>query len=108
MDACFNGLLTSRALEVNRNELIACSVPFSTVLSRQYERTFILFRTHNKKIESEVKIKIDNTEIVRETSTKFLGVIINKSLTWNDHISIVKQNVSKSIGIIKYVRKFTS
>ena len=34
-----------------------------------------------------------------------LGVIINQSLTWNDHISVVKQKVSKSIGIIKRVRK---
>jgi len=58
-----------------------------------------------KKFESEVKIKIDNTETVWETSTKFLCVIINQSLTWNDHISIVKQKVSKSIGIIKHVKK---
>ena len=78
-------------------------------LSLNIKKThFILFRTHNKKIESEVTIKIDNTEIFRETSTKFLGVIINQSLSWNDHISIVKQKVFKSIGIIKHVKKFTS
>jgi len=29
--------------------------------------------------------------------TKFPGLIINQSSTWNDHISIVKQKVSKSI-----------
>ena len=37
--------------------------------------------------------------------TKFPGVIIYQSSTWNDHISIAKQKVSKSIGIIKRVRK---
>jgi len=75
-------------------------------LSLNIKKThFVLFRAHKKKIESEVKIKIDNTEIVRETSTKVLDVIINQSLTWNDHISIVKQKVFKSIGIIKHVKK---
>ena len=69
------------------------------------ETHFILFRTKNKKIVSNISIKIDKIAINQETSTKFLGVIINQSLSWNDHISIVKQKVSKSIGIIKHIRK---
>ena len=36
---------------------------------------FILFRTQNKKTKSKISIKIDDTEIIQETSTKFLGVI---------------------------------
>jgi len=49
------------------------------------------------------ELKIDDTEIIRENSTKFLAVMINQSLTCNDHISIVKQKVSKGIGIIKRI-----
>jgi len=56
------------------------------------------------KIVSNISIKIDKIAINQETSTKFLGVIIYQSLSWNDHISIVKQKVSKSIGIIKHIR----
>jgi len=75
-------------------------------LSLNIKKThFILYRTKNKKIVSNISIKIDNIAINQETSTKFLGVIINQSLSWNDHISIVKQKVSKSIGIIKHIRK---
>ena len=33
-----------------------------------------------------------------------LGVIINTSLDWSDHISLVNQKVSKSIGILKCVK----
>jgi len=43
---------------------------------------------------------MDNIAINQETLTKFLGVVINQSLSWNDHTSVVKQKVSKSIGII--------
>jgi len=66
---------------------------------------FILFRTKNKKIVSIVSIKINKIAINQETLTKFLCIIINQSLSWNDHISIVKQKVSKGIGIIKHIRK---
>jgi hypothetical protein len=37
--------------------------------------------------------------------TKFLGVIINSTLTWQDHIKTVCNKVSKSIGILYKVRK---
>ena len=38
-------------------------------------------------------------------SSKFLGVIINSSLDWSDHITLVNRKVSKSIGILKCVKK---
>ena len=37
-------------------------------------------------------------------SSNFLGVIINSSLDWSDHISLVNRKVSKSIGILKCVK----
>ena len=75
-------------------------------LSLNIKKTpFISFRTENKKIVSNISKKIDKIAINQETSTKFLGVITNQSLSWNGHIPIVKQKVSISIGIIKHIRK---
>ena len=50
-------------------------------------------------------LNIDNIQIERVQKTKFLGVIINQSLTWTDHISLVKQKITKSIGVILRIRK---
>ena len=36
--------------------------------------------------------------------TKFLGVIINSSLIWHDHIKILCNKISKSIGIMLRVK----
>ena len=36
-------------------------------------------------------------------SSKFLGIIINSSLDWTEHINLINQKVSKTIGILKYV-----
>jgi len=33
-----------------------------------------------------------------------LGIIINSSLAWTYHISLLKQKVNRTIGILKYVR----
>ena len=48
---------------------------------------------------------IDDVQINRVNNTKFLGVIINSTLIWDDHIKIIRGKISKSIGIIKKIRK---
>ena len=45
-------------------------------------------------------LKIDDIVIDKVAKIKFLGVIINSSLTWHDHIKILCNKVSKSIGIM--------
>ena len=39
-------------------------------------------------------------EIKRESFIKFLRVIINENITWNKHIELVENKISKNIGII--------
>ena len=42
----------------------------------------------------------NNMEIKRENSIKFLGVIIDENLTWENHIEVVENKLSKNIGVI--------
>jgi hypothetical protein len=37
--------------------------------------------------------------------TKFLGVYIDSSVNWRDHIKVIKQKVAKNVGIINKVKK---
>ena len=41
---------------------------------------------------------LNNIEIKRENSVKFLGVIIDENLTWKNHIGVVENKISKNIG----------
>ena len=59
---------------------------------------FILFS--GKKEVNHVSIKINNENIERVYSTKFLGVIIDNKLSWKDHINKVKAKLSKCISIL--------
>ena len=66
---------------------------------------FILIIGKKKNIDNMSAINIDNTIIERVANTKFLGVVINESLTWSDHIKTVCNKVSKSMGIICRLHK---
>ena len=38
--------------------------------------------------------------------TKYLSVIIDRSLSWEEHINILRTKVSRAIGFLKYARRF--
>jgi hypothetical protein len=64
---------------------------------------FIVFTTKNKHVSDDITLKIDNMHITRVGHTKFLGVVINEKLTWDNHISLVSNKVSKSIGVLRRI-----
>jgi len=66
---------------------------------------YIVFRTKYKSIENCDGIKIDNIKLEQVYKTKFLGVIINQALSWDDHIHMIKQKIVKNTGIIYKIRK---
>ena len=50
-------------------------------------------------------LTINNISIKRSNQIKFLGIVIDENITWNDQIDIVKRKVSKCIGVL-YKAKF--
>ena len=46
------------------------------------------------------ELKINNSNIKRENTMKFLGVMLDESLTWTNHIQILENKVSKNLGIL--------
>ena len=57
-----------------------------------------------KRNVSELKIRINDTEIEQKSITKFLGVQIDDKLNWKAHITHICSKVSKSIAILRKVR----
>ena len=51
-------------------------------------------------------LKINNYEIKRSASIKFLGVIIDEHLSWIDHISIIENKLSKNLGLLYKAKRF--
>ena len=72
------------------------------LLSLNISKTnYIIF---DKKRNINANILCGDTALVRLNETKFLGVILSSDLSWNKHVNIVANKISKSIGIIAEVR----
>jgi hypothetical protein len=94
-------------LTLVNNELLKISKWFKlNKLSLNIKKTnYILFRSKRKTLtDRRMNIAIDGINILEVTKTKFLGVVINQTLTWNDHIMIIKQKIAKNVGILTRVR----
>ena len=57
-----------------------------------------------KKRKINTNIFIGRTPLERLQNTKFLGVVLSHDLSWNKHIDVVLNKISKNIGIIAKVR----
>ena len=49
---------------------------------------------------------IGDSQVENVDQSKYLGVIIDRSLSWEEHINILRTKVSRAIGFLKYARKF--
>ena len=56
------------------------------------------------KLFQDLTLKIEEDELSRESSYKYIGIIINENMTWGgDHIASLQQKVAKRIGLIKRI-----
>ena len=49
---------------------------------------------------------IGDSQVENVDRTKYLGVMIDRSLNWDEHINNLRTKVSRAIGFLKYSRKF--
>ena len=48
---------------------------------------------------------INDRKIKRITSIKYLGVLIDKHLTWKEHITVTENKASKNLGLLYRARR---
>ena len=66
---------------------------------------FVMFGSPSKiRKLRKCEIFLDNINISRTNTAKFLGVIIDETLSWKNHINYIKGKISKNIGIIKRLK----
>ena len=63
-------------------------------------------RTRIKNKATEDRVHLCGTNLISVSNTKLLGVIIDSKLNWSDHITYIKNKISKSIGILTKIRRF--
>ena len=60
---------------------------------------FVLFHSSSNIPHRKIRIKIRNKSITEENDVKFLGVLLDSTLSWKPHITELSKKLSKTIGI---------
>ena len=61
---------------------------------------------NRKQTDSNIQIKMGNTNLERVQHIKYLGVILDEQLTWKSHILYVRKKLSSSCGILSKLRHY--
>ena len=74
-------------------------------LSLNVKKTeLVIFRSRKLKIDNSFKFKLDGKRLVPTKSVKYLGVLLDEHLHWNEQISQVKMKLNRAIGILSKLR----
>ena len=89
-------------------ELISlCDWLKSNKLSLNTQKTFFMvFHRARLKSANCNDLVIDNASITRVYSAKYLGIIIDVKFNWIEHITYIKNKISKAIGIMYKARQY--
>ena len=92
----------------NLNELRKVSSWFKcNKLSLNISKTnFMHYQTTHTNIELPCNIIIDTMPLVKKDNVNFLGITIDKHLTWNQHVNNISISIAKGIGILYKVKNY--
>ena len=68
----------------------------------------IIFKSKQKKFESDLKIKLCCKRLYPTESVKYLGVKIDKNLTWQHHVSDLSIKLNRANALLFKIRKYIS
>ena len=71
--------------------------------------TFILFHKFQDKDNLPLRLpvlKINDYDIKRSSSIKFLQVLVHEHLSWTDHINALENKLSKNLGLLHKSKHF--
>ena len=76
-------------------------------LSLNIDKTdYIIFHPYNNPMKDHITININNKVIDQKEYIKYLGVLMDSTLSWKFHISNISEKISISIGIMYKLRPF--
>ena len=101
--------LQTLELNLNRDLISVNQWLCANKLSLNIDKSnFVIFRPPQKKVNYNIKLKIDNKDIKEMKSIKYLGVYIDCHLKWKEHILEVSKKLARGIGILLKLRHFVN
>jgi len=77
-------------------------------LSLNFNKTNYVHSATKRNMSVNLQIGFNNNFITNSFYTKFLGVTVNNTLSWNNHIDFLVKNLSKACYIIRNAKTYIS
>ena len=68
----------------------------------------IIFRSPYKKLDYDIKIKINGTKLIPSDSVKYLGILIDPYLNWSHHMDSLCTKLSRAVGMLSKIRHYVN
>ena len=70
---------------------------------------FLLFGSSSRlKSFTNIYIFVNNHQLTRERTIKYLGITFEENLTWSDHLNKISTKINQRIGLLRIVKAFLS
>ena len=68
----------------------------------------VIFKHPNKPLDYEMKLKLDGKRLIPTYCTKYLGILIDETLSFKNHIANLIRKLSRANGMLAKIRHFVS
>ena len=93
--------------KMNKDLFSLCTWLRANRISLNASKTeLIIFRDPRKKINEELRFKINGKKLVPCKSVKYLGVFIDCFLNWNTHLISLSKKLSRAAGMLSKIRHY--
>ena len=72
----------------------------------QTKLSLLFFVVQEKKIDCEVKLKLNGKRLFPSRYIKYLGVLVDEHLSWNYHINDLVKKLNRSNSMLSRIRHF--
>ena len=70
--------------------------------------SYVIFHSHAKRIDGFIQIKLGRKPIKRVHHIKYLGVLVDSTISWKPHVVELSKKLAKSVGIFFKIRHYVT
>ena len=75
---------------------------------REVRTNYVIFHSPAKKVDGFIQIKLGRNPIERIHHIKYLGVLVDSTLSWKPHVTELSKKLAKSVGIFFKIRHYVT
>ena len=68
----------------------------------------IIFHHPNKKIDDNLKIKLNGKKLSLSKYVKYLGILLDPHLNWGAHIDVLSAKLNRAAGMLAKIRHYVT